>query len=60
MYRVTVTAAMRGVGAPEIKSTPLMVNGVLYFTIPDHVYAVDARTGEELWHYDWVDKGGHW
>ena len=28
-----------------IKSTPLMVNGVLYFTVPDHVWAVDARTG---------------
>ncbi len=59
MYRVTVAGAMRGVGAPDIKSTPLMVNGVLYFTVPDHVYAIDARTGQELWHYDWVDKGGH-
>jgi acido-empty-quinoprotein group A len=59
MYRITIAGSMRGVGAPDIKSTPLMVNGVLYFTIPDHVYAVDARTGLELWHYDWVDKGGH-
>ena len=25
-----------------IKSTPLLVNGVLYFTIPDHVWAVDG------------------
>ena len=54
-----ISGDMRGVGEPEIKSTPLMVNGVLYFTIPDHVYALDARTGLELWHYDWVDKGGH-
>lgn len=59
MFRITSVGALRGVGAPEIKSTPLMVNGVLYFTIPDHVYAVDARTGLELWHYDWQDKGGH-
>jgi alcohol dehydrogenase (cytochrome c) len=60
MYRVKVAGgAMRGVGEPDIKSTPLMVDGVLYFTIPDHVYALDARTGAELWHYDWVDKGGH-
>ena len=59
-YRVAVTGgAMRGVGEPDIKSTPLMVNGILYFTIPDHVFAVDARTGLPLWHYDWVDKGGH-
>jgi acido-empty-quinoprotein group A len=59
-YRVAVGGgAMRGVGEPDIKSTPLMVNGILYFTIPDHVFAVDARTGLALWHYDWVDKGGH-
>jgi acido-empty-quinoprotein group A len=59
-YRVSVSGGtMRGIGEPEIKSTPLMVNGVLYFTIPDHVYALDARTGLQLWHYDWEDKGGH-
>lgn len=58
MYR-TNTGPLRGVGTPEIKSTPLEVNGVLYFTIPDHVWAVDARTGHELWHYAWVDHGGH-
>jgi acido-empty-quinoprotein group A len=59
MFRVTILGTMRGVGEPEIKSTPLLVNGILYFTIPDHVYALDARTGLELWHYDWVDAGGH-
>ncbi len=58
MYRVPVTA-QRGVGAPQIKSTPLEVNGILYFTIPDHVFAIDARTGKQLWHYAWEDKGGH-
>lgn len=60
MYRVRLSSGpMRGVGEPDIKSTPLMVNGILYFTVPDHVYALDARTGLELWHYDWMDKGGH-
>jgi len=41
-----------------IKSTPLEVNGVLYFSIPDHAWAVDARTGRELWHYKWETHGG--
>ena len=59
MYRIENVSALRGVGAPEIKSTPLMVGGILYLTIPDHVYAVDARTGQEIWHYDWKDQGGH-
>ena len=43
---------------PQIKSTPLEVNGVLYFTLPDHTWAVDARTGRELWHFKWETKGG--
>src|SRR5947209_7755287 len=34
-----------------IKSTPLEVNGILYFTMPDNVWAVDARSGREVWHY---------
>ena len=59
MYRINNVGPQRGVGNPEIKSTPLMVNGILYFTIPDHVWALDARTGEELWHYGWEDHGGH-
>jgi acido-empty-quinoprotein group A len=58
-YRIAGVGPQRGVGNPVIKSTPLMVNGVLYFTIPDHVFAVDARKGELLWQYDWQDHGGH-
>jgi len=42
----------------SIKSTPLMVNGILYFTTPDNTWAVDARSGRELWHYFWRTKGG--
>jgi acido-empty-quinoprotein group A len=42
----------------DIKSTPLLVNGVLYLTAPDHVWAVDPRTGRELWHFYWKTRGG--
>jgi alcohol dehydrogenase (cytochrome c) len=41
-----------------IKATPLMVKGVLYFATPDNAWAVDARSGRELWHYFWKTKGG--
>jgi acido-empty-quinoprotein group A len=40
----------------EIKSIPLMVNGVLYLTTTNNAYAIDARTGEELWHYLWQGR----
>jgi alcohol dehydrogenase (cytochrome c) len=58
-YRISGIGPQRGVGAPTIKSTPLMVNGILYFTIPDHVFAVNALTGALLWQFDFEDHGGH-
>ena len=52
-YRVS------GTSAAPIKSTPLQVNGILYFSSPEHVWAVDARTGREIWHFVWEGKGGN-
>jgi alcohol dehydrogenase (cytochrome c) len=45
-------------GGVSIKATPLMANGVLYFTVPDHAWAVDARTGRALWHWQTKSRGG--
>jgi alcohol dehydrogenase (cytochrome c) len=41
-----------------IKSSPLLVSGVLYFTVPDNVWAVDARTGRQIWHYTYKPNEG--
>jgi acido-empty-quinoprotein group A len=59
VYKITGVGAQRGAPVPMIKCTPLLVDGVLYITIPNHVWALDARTGSPLWHYGWVDHGGH-
>jgi alcohol dehydrogenase (cytochrome c) len=53
-YRVS------GQGAAPIKATPLQIGGVLYFSSPDHVWAIDARTGKEIWHFIWEGKGGNY
>ena len=42
----------------SIKSTPLLVDGILYFTVPDNLWAVDARSGHELWHYHYPPNIG--
>ena len=44
--------------ASRISATPLEVDGVLYFSVPNFAWAVDARTGQELWHFDWKNTGG--
>jgi alcohol dehydrogenase (cytochrome c) len=61
VYRPNPGAAPAGGGGPTqvlIKSTPVVVNGVMYVTIPDHVWAIDARSGRELWHTTWPSRGG--
>ncbi|HVY95267.1 MAG TPA: acido-empty-quinoprotein group A [Bryobacteraceae bacterium] len=35
------------------RGTPLLVDGVLYMTEPNAMFAIDARTGREIWHYAW-------
>src|SRR5690349_3367117 len=37
----------------SLETTPIVINGVLYVTTAfDHVFALDARTGEHLWSYN--------
>ncbi len=43
----------------QIKSSPLLVDGVLYFTVPENIWAVDARSGHMIWHYNRPSKGEH-
>ena len=47
-----------GRGGGAIKGSLLENNGILYATMPDNVWAVDARSGEVLWHYFWKTRGG--
>ena len=45
-------------GATTVKGAILSVNGVLYVTTPDNVWALDAHDGREIWHYFWKTRGG--
>jgi alcohol dehydrogenase (cytochrome c) len=46
-------------GVPgAFETTPLAIDGVLYFTAAGgHAYAVDARSGRQLWHYQHAFAG---
>ena len=39
-----------------LKCTPLEVNGILYLSSPDNVWAIDARTGRQIWHFSVVER----
>jgi alcohol dehydrogenase (cytochrome c) len=40
-----------GFGTVRVGGSPLLVNGMLYFTANDNAWAMDARTGRIMWHY---------
>src|SRR5258706_6321707 len=35
-------------GGGSIKATPLLVDGIMYLTFPDHVWAIGARSGPHI------------
>lgn len=37
--------------ARNLRTTPLVVDGVMYVTAPNEVYALDARSGRQIWQY---------
>ncbi len=47
-----------GGSSSNLRSTPLMIDGVIYLSTEDNAFAVDARTGREIWHYVWPSSGG--
>ena len=51
-------AGVNSGGPPSFRGSIVMVDGVLYPTSPDNVWAVDARDGSILWQYYWKTRGG--
>src|SRR5215831_20566882 len=39
-------------GKPGSESIPVVINGIMYLTAPDGVYALVPETGEMLWKHD--------
>ncbi len=37
--------------AKRLEVTPIVVNGVMYVTTANEAYALDARSGRQIWHY---------
>ncbi len=43
----------------RIAGSPLMVDGVMYISAMDRAWAINARTGEQMWSYFFKTRGGH-
>lgn len=49
-------SSLQGLGG--VRSSPLYHEGTLFYTIGLNAYAVDARTGKQIWHYIGNSTGG--
>ncbi len=57
---LTLAWAFQTSQGAALKSTPLLIDGILYFTVPENIWAVDARSGHQIWHYVYPrSPGGH-
>ncbi len=49
--RLALTWAFQTNQAQQIKATPILVDGILYLTAPDNLWAIDARSGRQIWRH---------
>lgn len=45
-------------GGQTIKGTPIVADGVMYVTTPDNLWAIDPRSGRQIWSYRYPDNAG--
>ena len=58
--QMTLAWAFQTNQTQAIKATPIVVNGVIYITTPDNLWAVDARSGRQIWRYSYpANEGFH-
>jgi len=56
--QLTLAWAFQTGSSASIKSTPVLVNGILYFSAPDQLWAIDARSARQIWHYRYPENTG--
>ena len=54
--RTSSSSSLDGLGG--VRSSPLYQAGLLFYTIGQNAFAIDARTGKQVWHYIGNSTGG--
>jgi alcohol dehydrogenase (cytochrome c) len=58
VHQLTLAWAFQSGQTSQIKANPILVNGVIYVTAPDNAWAVDARSGRQIWRYTYPKNNG--
>jgi alcohol dehydrogenase (cytochrome c) len=58
VHQMTLAWAFQTGQTQQIKATPIVVNGIIYITTPDNLWAIDARSGRQIWRYTYPANDG--
>jgi alcohol dehydrogenase (cytochrome c) len=58
VHQLTLSWAFQTGQTQPLKATPIVVNGVIYISTPDNVWAIDARSGRQIWRYTYPTNDG--
>ena len=56
--QLTLAWAFQTGQTQAIKGTPILVDGVIYVTTPDNLWAIDARSARQIWRYTYPANDG--
>jgi len=56
--QLTLAWAFQTGQSTQIKATPILVNGIVFLSTPDYMWAIDARSARQLWQYKYRDNTG--
>jgi alcohol dehydrogenase (cytochrome c) len=58
VHQLTLAWAFETGQTASIKASPILMDGVVYITAPDNVWAIDARSGRQIWRYSYPANDG--
>ena len=58
VHQMTLAWAFQTGQTQQIKATPILVDGIIYITTPDNLWAIDARFGRQIWRYSYPANDG--
>ncbi len=58
VHQLTLAWAFQTGQTQQIKASPILVNGVIYLSTPDNVWAIDARSSRQIWRYTYPANDG--
>ena len=56
--RLTLAWSFQTGQTQQLKSSPILAEGVIYITTPDNIWALDARSAKQLWRYTYPTNQG--